>query len=262
MSHLDAFHMMIVGKYFKTINDFINIVKTSKKYNEFLTMYHYNPIPLTTTTRAYFPNIETLHYYYEDDDAFDDGHIVKYEIWHLVNCNTVYGANPEKYVFHNIIFDKGDLDYFDKIPDIAASIDESCFKFNGLKQIVIPTSVTSLGMACFSSCWHLTKVDMPDTVKMFGEYCFAGCIALPEIHIPTSLVELPDSCFLGCQSLDNVEIPENVKKIEGQCFMTCTNMSKITVPSTLTSVGKDSFQGCNSLDRDIIKKIYDMNQND
>ena len=36
--------MMIVGKYFKTNKDFINVMKLTKKYHDLTQMYHFNPI--------------------------------------------------------------------------------------------------------------------------------------------------------------------------------------------------------------------------
>ena len=36
--------MMIIGKYFMSSTDFINVMKLSKKFNQLNKMYHYNPI--------------------------------------------------------------------------------------------------------------------------------------------------------------------------------------------------------------------------
>ena len=36
--------MMIIGKYFTTNNDFINVMKISKRYQKFTQIYHFNPI--------------------------------------------------------------------------------------------------------------------------------------------------------------------------------------------------------------------------
>ena len=36
--------MMIIGKYFKSNNDYINVMKVNKKYHDLVKMYHFNPI--------------------------------------------------------------------------------------------------------------------------------------------------------------------------------------------------------------------------
>ena len=33
--------MMIIGKYFETENDFINVMKTAKRYHDLTQMYHF-----------------------------------------------------------------------------------------------------------------------------------------------------------------------------------------------------------------------------
>ena len=55
--------MMIIGKYFKTNNDYINVMKVNKKYHDLAKMYHFNPI------RDYelFKKMETQHLYKPKD---------------------------------------------------------------------------------------------------------------------------------------------------------------------------------------------------
>ena len=53
--------IMIVGKYFETNNDFINMMKVTKKYHDLVKMYHFNPIDECEL----FENMETQHFYTE-----------------------------------------------------------------------------------------------------------------------------------------------------------------------------------------------------
>ena len=54
-------YIMIVGKYFETNADFINIMKVCKKYKELVLMYKFNPI----SDISLFENIQTQHFYKE-----------------------------------------------------------------------------------------------------------------------------------------------------------------------------------------------------
>ena len=36
--------MMLIGKFFKENNDYINMMKVNKKYRQLTSYYHYNPI--------------------------------------------------------------------------------------------------------------------------------------------------------------------------------------------------------------------------
>ena len=47
--------MMIIGKYFKSNNDYINVMKVNKKYHDLVEMYHFNP----TSDCKLFKNMKT-----------------------------------------------------------------------------------------------------------------------------------------------------------------------------------------------------------
>ena len=55
--------MLIIGKYFETNNDYINVMKLSKKYHDLAKMYHYNPIG----DPSLFKKMETQYFYRPGD---------------------------------------------------------------------------------------------------------------------------------------------------------------------------------------------------
>ena len=55
--------IMIVGKYFESNKDFINVMKSCKRYKELVSMYHFNPI----SDISLFENIQTQHFYERND---------------------------------------------------------------------------------------------------------------------------------------------------------------------------------------------------
>lgn len=69
--------MMIIGKYFKTNADYINVMKVNKKYINLTKMYKYNPI---SDTRL-FKNIETQHFYSLDDVFYKHRFLYHYVYW-------------------------------------------------------------------------------------------------------------------------------------------------------------------------------------
>ena len=50
------------------------------------------------------------------------------------------------------------------------------------KSITIPSSVTSLGDYCFSSCRGLTSITIPSSVTSLGGACFWGCLNLESVY--------------------------------------------------------------------------------
>ena len=51
--------MMIIGKYFKSNNDYINVMKVNKKYHDLIEMYHFHSI----NNSSLFTKIKTQHFY-------------------------------------------------------------------------------------------------------------------------------------------------------------------------------------------------------
>ena len=69
--------LMIIGKYFKTNKDFINIMKVNKKYKELVLMYKFNPI----SDISLFENIETQHFYNKEDIKNKKEEMYQYIYW-------------------------------------------------------------------------------------------------------------------------------------------------------------------------------------
>ena len=77
---------------------------------------------------------------------------------------------------------------------VTAFADNAFNNCKGLKSITIPSSVTSLGMSCFSAS-GLTSITIPYSVTSLGNDCFHSCDALTSITIPSSVTSLGDYCF-------------------------------------------------------------------
>ena len=81
--------MMIVGKYFETNNDYINVMKLNTRYRELTQMYHFNPIPDTSL----FENMET-QYLYSKGDKKQEG-IERHVYWYQVDYEIVKKKNSK-----------------------------------------------------------------------------------------------------------------------------------------------------------------------
>ena len=133
----------------------------------------------------------------------------------------------------------------DGVEYIVASLGGNCFSGSGLTSITIPSSVTSLGEACFSLCSGLTSITIPSSVTSLGDLCFFGCSSLTSITIPSSVTSLGVACFSACVSLTSITIPSSVTSLD--CFSGCSGLLSITIPSSVTSLGGACFSGCSSL---------------
>lgn len=82
-NHIDFNSITIIGKYFESFKDFVNIEKTCKEYRGLTTIYHYNPVPLRKKQMKIFTNLEKYFYYTKGKPDFYL-HILKQteEQWH------------------------------------------------------------------------------------------------------------------------------------------------------------------------------------
>ena len=139
------------------------------------------------------------------------------------------------------------------IPSSVTSIGKGAFSYCvSLSEIVIPSSVTSIGDSAFSSCDSLSKIVIPSSVTSIGKGAFFRCHSLSEIVIPSSVTSIGDGAFYDCGSLSEIVIPSSVTSIGGSAFSRCYSLSEIVIPSSVTSIGDSAFSYCRSLSEIVI----------
>ena len=99
---------------------------------------------------------------------------------------------------------------FTKIPDSAF---ESCY---GLKKIILPSQITSIGNRAFYYI-TLSDIEIPDSVATIGSSCFAICTSLLSIRLPKFLTLLPYGIFERCTNLQHLDI-SNITTIQGEAL--------------------------------------------
>ena len=152
-----------------------------------------------------------------------------------------------------------------------------------LSEIVIPSSVTSIGDLEFYSCGSLSEIVIPSSVTSIGYKAFCGCSSLKYISIPKSVIGLNGNPFaewkgkLEClspnfvyeddilfnkdksriisfrnQNIKSYVIPSSVTSIGDHAFLGCGSLSEIVIPSSVTSIGDSAFSCCDSLPEIVI----------
>ena len=121
-------------------------------------------------------------------------------------------------------------------------------KCSGLKGIVIPNTVTSLGDSAFRWCDDLEWVSIPNSLDSLGKYAFASCFNLESVSIPSSITSVSEAAFRWCDNLVNIDMPNTLTTIDKFAFSSCYLLETVTIPVSVTSVENSAFRYCNSLE--------------
>ena len=178
----------------------------------------------------------------------------------------------------------GELSGAYSVKEDTRIICDLAFSFcSSLSEIVIPSSVTSIGDGAFSCCHSLSEIVIPSSVTSIGDHAFSGCDSLSEIVIPSGVTSIGNYVFSGCSSLKYISIPKSVIGLNGNPFvewkgkLECLspnfiyeddilfnkdksriisfrnqNVESYVIPSSVTSIGKGAFTGCDSLSEIVI----------
>ena len=169
-----------------------------------------------------------------------------------------------------------EFQYFTSVKTVPSSY----FSTIGLREIIFPKSITTIGSSAFKGCVNLTAVVMNEGVKTINSYAFSGCKKLTSIYLPESVTSVgggvfygcsaltkveilcsiesfpstgSDGFFEGCSSLTSISIPESVTTIGGSAFYGCSSLTSISIPESVTSIGDLAFRDCSSLTSAYIK---------
>ena len=72
--------------------------------------------------------------------------------------------------------------------------------------------------SAFWNCRSLSEIVIPSSVTSIGDFAFYGCDSLSEIDIPSSVTSIGDWAFFHCSSLKYISIPQSVVCLNGNPF--------------------------------------------
>ena len=129
---------------------------------------------------------------------------------------TSYGGNATNVVIPS---------YYNSKP--VVELGEYLFYNNGaIVSVVMPNSLTKIGMAAFKNCVQLADALIPDTVTILETDAFAGCLALVNIDMPAMLVSIGNNAFEDT-AIATIEIHYQVNEINSRAFADCDNLRSV-----------------------------------
>ena len=166
------------------------------------------------------------------------------------------------------------------LPDnvLPANAFEGC---TALLDVVLPTSLKSVGDKAFLGCNHLIHIGMPSGLQKIGSYTFQNCTSLTDIVIPRNVESIGDAAFSAClaneafavetgsrhfSTVDGMltnatrnklvcfpakrstaDIPAAIDSIGRFAFRYSVNLKEIRIPGTVRVVDEWAFMNCENL---------------
>lgn len=184
------------------------------------------------------------------------------------DCKKLKSINTEKVqYFSSLCFSGCESLHYINLTSMKNSDQRAFAGASGLKEIILPTTITNIGPGTFRDCTSLTEITIPENVSKIGaSSLFAGCTALKTIYwnakkaVPY-LWSNPDSndpvsSKTIFYSFNNKEIAPPVEtivfgdEVESIPDYLCNNLptlKKVVVGKNMKTFGKDVFENCTGI---------------
>lgn len=135
-----------------------------------------------------------------------------------------------------------------EIPDGITEIGNGAFYLCRFNKVVIPNSVTKIGLTAFKDSQQLTECVLPDSITEIGSSTFIGCFNLTSnnFHIPANLKIIPQSFISECDKITGtINLPSSITTLNSTC-MDLTYIDTVKVNSII-GINAMAFNYCRKL---------------
>lgn len=104
-----------------------------------------------------------------------------------------------------------------------------------LKQITVPSSISTLPNYFVRNCYSLQSISMPNSLTTIGNYAISDLRKIERLPIPDSVTSFNNQNLSGMYCLKTIEYPSSVTNAPGVGYG--VKLKSITVPNGVTSYG-------------------------
>jgi hypothetical protein len=117
-----------------------------------------------------------------------------------------------------------------------------------ITSVVIPNTVTKIGIRGFDEQPNLTSVTFPTSLVEIGDNAFRNCTALTSINLP-AVKTIGVTAFRFCTALTSISLPASITTIKNGAFANCTALTTVSIPASVTKItfGTGVFNGATNL---------------
>lgn len=182
-------------------------------------------------------------------------------------------------------FEDSEVSVVELSEGISYIADEAFLGAEQLTNIVLPSTLRSIGECAFSGCHSLEEVTLPEGIEVVGASAFVNCAALQcfaplecnkagyyiedgvlyqriagrqiliqcpcakegVLHIVQGTTDIAPNACLGCSDLVSVVFPTSLQQIGEGAFWECISLCEVDLPLGIHSIGDAAFFCCTSL---------------
>jgi hypothetical protein len=148
------------------------------------------------------------------------------------------------------------------IPEGVVTVGNYAFQYcPNLTNIMLPASLTNIGLQAFTSCSSLTRFVVEPTSISFGDkdgvlfsrdmttlVCYPAGLK-GDYHVPGVVRRIGVAGFFGCNQLAGVHLPDGLTEIGAVAFDGCNQLTRVAVPDGVTELPVKVFSACSSLEK-------------
>ena len=137
----------------------------------------------------------------------------------------------------------------------------SCGGIDGLKRIILPSSVTAINSSAFAST-YFTNIIIPNSVTSIGDSAFSNNSNIREITLGENITNLGGDMFRYDYGLIKVVMPKNITELKANTFYACYSLcivdfSKAESIPTLANTSNVFYNNNNALKIIVPDSLYE-----
>ena len=143
----------------------------------------------------------------------------------------------------------------------------SSFSYTGVKNVILPSTIRTLGSNCFTGCDYLENITLNEGLEEIGDYCFNIVKLLEKINIPSTVKTIGKGAFTACLSLASFDVSSsnpNFASVDGVLFSkdltsliaypSAKDVKEYTIPPTVTKL---AFRCFNFVSNNPYEEVYE-----
>lgn len=194
--------------------------------------------------------------------------IIKLENNPFSGCTKINLVNKSDYyhIDDSVIYDKdyssviGCLNSINTdclvLKDVKRICRNSFWNCKGIRKIVLPKTLESIGYNPFVSCSNIEFESNSENYMVYDNalytadksklICYPAKYAIGDIHLPDEVITLERGAFSGCDKMTNIHL-HNVSIISKTCFTNCNSLERVYCSDLVTYIGEWAFAHCTKL---------------